>query len=178
MKGKLIWCMIFFSDRYLLVMFIQKSNHIDQIHSFHLQRSFRCNNGIFHQGSGPTLYLSSLSLSLFISSNNHIMIFQWGPQGLPETIAYLQLLGSEVPWFPFTEKTNKKTWSKNAFNHLKWMLKSSCFFTLMRPISPLLVSPSRQSRGWVMWWVRGGHNGKKQVCFKMIYRKKMLFFVF
>ena len=55
----------------------------------------------------------------------------------------------------------QKTWSKNALDHLKWILKSTCFFTFMRPTSPLLVSPSRQSRGWVMGWIRRGHNGKK-----------------
>ena len=37
--------------------------------------------------------------------------------------------------------SKKKTWSKNALNHLKWILKSTCFFTFMRPHSPLLDSP-------------------------------------
>ena len=59
------------------------------------------------------------------------------------------------------EKKNNKTRSKNTLNHLKWILKSTCFFTFMRPTSPLLASPSQHFRGWVMGWVRGGHNGKK-----------------
>ena len=35
----------------------------------------------------------------------------------------------------------KKTWSENAVNRLKWILKSTCFFTSIRPHSPLLDSP-------------------------------------
>ena len=54
---------------------------------------------------------------------------------------------------------------------LKWMnFKVNLFFTFMRPPSPSWY-PHPDSPEFE-WWGRlvGGHNGKEQVCFKMLFR--------
>ena len=49
--------------------------------------------------------------------------------------------------FPLMVRTHppplmeNKTWSKNAFNHLKQTLKSTCFFAIIWPPPPILVFP-------------------------------------
>ena len=45
------------------------------------------------------------------------------------------------------------TWSKDALNHLKWILKSTCFFALWDP-------------QWVMGWLRGVIMGKSKFALK------------
>ena len=53
--------------------------------------------------------------------------------------------------------------------------KVNLFFHLYETqITPLGI-PIPTVRGLVMGWVRGGHNGKKQVCFKMIFRQNKVF---
>ena len=48
---------------------------------------------------------------------------------------------------PLMGKQKKLTWSKNVLNHLKWILKSTCFFTHITPLGTPISTVMRVSDG-------------------------------
>ena len=59
-------------------------------------------------------------------------------------------------WTHFPSKKKKKTWSTKTLNDLKHILKQTCFFFIMNPLTPtfldhvfFLFFPLRRLAGWV-----------------------------